>query len=110
MIKLRPLLLAGCLLPGLAISGCFFAHDAKATVTIDIKGIPNKAEEDRILEALRQMADGSSHSISWFSSGSELTVTLSPVSDVQAFTKKIKFGKVTKVDLDKRALTVDCSP
>ena len=56
-------------------------------------------------ETLKGMVDGSSHSMSTFSTGDDMTVTVSPVSDVDAFSKKIDFGKVTSVE--DRTVSID---
>ena len=40
-------------------------------------------------------------------SGSKMSITASPITDVEAFAKKISFGKVTDVDVAARSVKVD---
>jgi hypothetical protein len=84
----------------LAHSSCNFSlkHDPAKTVTVEIIGVDNEDDRDEIRETLKGMADGSSHLMTSSSSGEKMTVKLSPVSDVQAFSRKINFGEVTQVD------------
>ena len=49
--------------------------------------------------------DGNGHMITTTYSGKTMNITLSPVSDVDAFSKKIDFGEVTETD--GRSLKVD---
>jgi hypothetical protein len=78
-----------------AFSGC--GMNAANTVTVEITGVTTDAERERVQEALKGMADGSTHAMTYTSSGNQMTVNLSPVSDVQKFSQKINFGKVTEV-------------
>ena len=81
-------------------SGCNFSfeHDPAKTVTVEITGINDDDDRDEIGETLKGMTDGSSHLMTFFSSGDKMTVELSPVGDVKAFSRKINFGEVTEVD------------
>ena len=81
-------------------SGCniSFEQDPAETVTVQITGVDDASDRDDIQETLKGMTDGSSHMMTTSSSGDTMTVSLSPVKDVEAFSKKINFGKVTEVD------------
>jgi hypothetical protein len=65
---------------------------------VEITGVDNEDDRDEIQETLKGMTDGSSHLMTSSSSGKKMTVRLSPVKDVQAFSRKINFGEVTQVD------------
>jgi hypothetical protein len=91
------LCLAGC--------GISFEHDPAKTVTVVITGISADADREEVGETLKGMTDGSSHLMTSSSSGTTMTVKLSPVSDVEAFSRKINFGEVTEVD--ERTVKVD---
>lgn len=84
----------------LGITGCdiSFEHDPAETVTVEISGIDSKRDRESVQETLQGMTDGSSHFITSTSSGGEMTVKLSPVRDVEAFSRKINFGEVTEVE------------
>ena len=75
-----------------------FEHDPAETVTVEITGVNDEDDRDEIRETLKGMTDGSSHLMTSSSSGKKMTVRLSPVKDVQAFSRKINFGEVTQVD------------
>lgn len=75
-----------------------FEHDPAKTVTIEITGISNDADRDKIDETLKGMTDGSGHMLTSTWTGDKTTINLSPVTDVEAFSRKINFGKVTEVD------------
>ena len=68
------------------------------SVTIKIMGIADDATQDAITDKLKTMTDGGGHSMSSMKMGGVLTVELSPVKDVEAFARKIDFGKVTGVE------------
>jgi hypothetical protein len=72
-------------------------QDPAKTVTVEITGVPGDAERDEIKEALQGMTDESSHMMTYYSSGESMNVNISPVSDVDSFSRKINFGKVTEV-------------
>lgn len=78
------------------LGGC--SYGPEQTVTIEITGELDDAEQEQIIEKLKTMTDGSSHSMSSFSSGNSTTIELAPVGDVQAFADKIDFGEVTAVE------------
>jgi hypothetical protein len=69
------------------------------TVTVEIVANISDDQRDQIREKLEGMLDAprSSVSLRHRLEGNKLTFELSPVSDVQAFAKKIDFGKVTEV-------------
>lgn len=75
-----------------------FEQDPAKTVTVEITGVNDNEDRDDIQETLKGMTEGSGHAMSSSSSGDKMTVKLSPVGDVQAFSQKINFGKVTEVD------------
>ena len=105
MIPFRSLqfLLALCLL---SLPGC--NQDPGVTVTLEITGISDQDDRKDLLETLKGMTDGSSHSMTSNWSGDRMTIKLSPVSDVDAFVKKIGFGTVT--DVSGRTVKVDFTP
>ena len=98
---------AVCLMiqPGCDIS---FKQDPAKTVTLVISGVPDDESRELILETVIGMVDGSGHMLysSW--SGNRFTVSLSPVSDVKTFSKKINFGKVSSVE--GRTVKIDYVP
>jgi hypothetical protein len=81
----------------LAVSGCG-KSDPATTVTIEITGISDEADRDAVSEKLPEWTDGSGHSMTSSWSNDKMTINLSPVSDVQAFSEQIDFGKVTQVE------------
>lgn len=93
------------ILPGCNIS---FQQDPAKTVTVVISGIPDGEASELIHETLIGMVDGSSHMLNSRTNGNEMTVSLSPVSDVKKFSKKINFGKVSSVE--GRTVKVDYVP
>jgi hypothetical protein len=89
----------------LASSGCRLQHDPAKTVSIEITGLPDSTEgeklRDRIDEAQKKSkkwTDGSSNVITWNAAGQQMTIEVTPVSDVDAFLKKIDFGEITAVE------------
>ena len=98
----RAALLGGFVLATILFSGC--GYGPEKTVTIEISGVA--AAKDQIQEKLKVMTDSSGHSMSTSSSGDTMTVKLAPVSDVEAFAKKIDFGKVTDTDVTARIVKV----
>jgi hypothetical protein len=83
---------------------CFIAcggYSENQTVRIVVTGADD-AKFDEISQKLKGMTDGSSH----YTSRVGNTITLAPVSDVQAFADMIDFGKVTKVDDATRTVSV----
>lgn len=84
----------------LTLSGCgiSFEHDPAKTVTVEISGIDDATDREAVQETLKGMTDGSSHIMTTSSSGDQMTIKLSPVTDVKAFSQKINFGKVTEVE------------
>lgn len=89
------LLITACLL----FTGCNpFKQDPEKSVTMEISSITESSEREEVMEILRGMTDGSGHSMTVRSDRDTMTVTLSPVSDVQAFARRINFGHVDKID------------
>ena len=84
----------------LTLSSCniSFEQDPAKTVTVEITGIHDDDDRDEIQETLKGMTEGSSHMMTTSSSGDKMTVKLSPVGEVKAFSRKINFGEVTEVD------------
>lgn len=80
-------------------------HDPAKTVIVEIAGVKDEKDRDEIKETLTGMAEGSSHMMTSSWSGDKMTIKLSPVGDVKAFSRKINFGKVTEVD--ERTIKVD---
>ena len=89
----------------LAVTGCNM--DPAVTVHLEIKGISEESDRESVLETLKGMTDGSGHSYTSSYAGDTMSVDLSPVSDVDAFSKKINFGTVTEVDAATRTVRVD---
>ena len=85
------------LLGMLAAWGCRFEQDPAKTVTVEISGISDEAR-DAVQETLKGMTDVSGHTMTTRWDGQSMTVNLSPVADVEAFSKKVNFGKVTAVE------------
>ncbi len=70
-------------------------ENAADSITIKITGIPDDAAEDAITDKLLEMMDVGS--MDWTTVDDVLTVEITPVKDVEAFARKIDFGKVTEV-------------
>ena len=97
-----------CLWAAVAVSaatGCRMQHDPSKMVTIEISGIPDGKESERVLERIdeaqkqsKKWTDGSSNVMNWNGTGQQMTVEMAPVSDVDAFVKKLDFGRVTAVE------------
>ena len=94
--NMRATILAAFALAALAISGC--GYGPEETVRIEVSGAADDARRTEIKEKLKAMTDGASHSMSAFSSGDSLVITLAPVSDVEGFSERIDFGEVTAVE------------
>lgn len=80
----------------------------KQSVTLEISGLQGQKQRESVREQLAEMTDGAGHSLRSSSSGDEMTITVSPVSDVDVFIEKIDFGVVTEVD--GRQITVEMHP
>jgi hypothetical protein len=76
-------------------AGCGVSHDPEKTVTVEIIGI--RSERKQVRETLEKMTESSWHYITSTASGNSMTIQVSPVSDVEKFSKRITFGKVTEV-------------
>lgn len=81
---------------GLSCAGC--GLEMGPSVQLEIDGPLSDDARHELVEKLKGMTDGSSHSIQWSASGDHLSITLGPVSDAQALADKIDFGTVVKVD------------
>jgi hypothetical protein len=77
--------------------GCNVSRDPEKTVTVEIIGIRLEADRKQVLETMKSMTEGSGRYITSTASGNNMTVQLSPVSDVDKFSTRINFGKVTEV-------------
>jgi hypothetical protein len=91
-----PTLMAALTLAVPLTVGC--SQDPATTVTLEITGISAESDREKVAETLKEMTDGSSHSMRSTYSGDQLTISVSPVSDVDAFAEKIDFGEVTSVN------------
>ena len=91
-------------------SGCGISleQDPATSVNLVITGIESEDARADIKEKLQGMTDGSGHMMSSQTVGDKMTVTLSPVTDVEAFIDAISFGTVT--DVDGRKITIECKP
>ena len=107
--RLQPCLL---LLAVVISGGCNinFEQDPAETVTVEISGISDEADRESVQETLTGMTDGSNHFYTSSYSGDQMSISISPVSDVEAFAKKINFGNVTNVDVASRTVTVEFIP
>lgn len=107
-----------CMLPCLALmaatlfttSGCNISleQDPATTVNLVITGIESEDARAELKETLTRMTDGSGHMMSSKTVGDKMTVSLSPVTDVQSFIDAVSFGTVTEVD--GRNITIECKP
>lgn len=91
-----PTLMASLVVAAPFTVGC--SQDPATTVTLEISGISAEADREAVAETLKGMTDGSSHSMRSTYSGDQLTISVSPVGDVDAFAEKIDFGEVTSVN------------
>jgi len=79
-------------------------------VKISVVGKLDDKTKDSISDALFDSVDNPDNaSLTTFNSpdGKGAEFEVGPVKDVEAFSKKIEFGKVTKVDVEKRTITVE---
>lgn len=82
--------------------------DPETVVTIIVEKKLSNAEQDPIIEEILLSADDSDNiNVVPTVEGETTIFEVSPVKDIEAFSKKIKFGKPTKVDPKKRSITVD---
>ncbi|MEO1618805.1 MAG: hypothetical protein AAFV88_23340 [Planctomycetota bacterium] len=79
-------------------------HDPEKSVTVEISGISTDTDRESVSETLKEFVDGSSHVMTSSYAGDSMSITLSPVTDVQAFADKIDFGEVQSVE--ERTVTV----
>lgn len=78
------------------------------TVVVTIKQELDDAGQESVLGTLEKLTDTpdeSAYSAQAFDG--ETLIEISPVKDIDAFAKKIKFGKVLKVDPKTRTITVE---
>ena len=90
-------LLVAVMLLGLAGCNLSFEHDPEKTVTVEISGISEESDRDRVREELEKITQGAMHMMTSSSSEDEMTAQVSPVTDVKKFVQGINFGKVTDV-------------
>jgi hypothetical protein len=74
-----------------------FGDDPDKTVRLEIIGVTDDAAEDAIKQKLQNMTDGSGYVLTCSRIRTTLTANLAPVSDVQAFIRKIEFGTITNI-------------
>jgi hypothetical protein len=103
--RFLPAFFLGLVALGLTATGCNFKHDPAKMVTIVITGISADADIERVKETVKKWTDGNSHLMTTNHDGGTLSIDLSPVTDVDAFVKKINFGEVTAVDGRKISVT-----
>lgn len=92
------LVLVSLTLVGLAGCDLSINHEPATSVTVVVSGIESEDSRQAVKSTLEDMTDGSGHMMSTSVSGSTMTTTVSPVSDVDSFVKKINFGTVTNVN------------
>ena len=107
--RLQPCLL---ILACLVSAGCNFSleQDPAETVTVEISGISDDADREEVQETLQGMTDGGNYFYTSSYSGDQMSISISPVKDVESFAKKINFGNVTNVDAASRTVTVEFVP
>jgi|GEM_PF-1251200 len=90
----------------LGLVGCNFSleHDPAKTVTVKITGISEESDRERVKENLEDCIQGGMHMMTSNASGNEMTVQVSPVTDVEKFVQGVNFGNVSEVQ--GRAITV----
>lgn len=82
--------------------------DPNQLVTVIIEQKLTSTEQDPIIEQILLSVDDSDQvNIVPMAEGETTIFKISPVADVEAFAKKIKFGKPAKVDAKKRSITVE---
>lgn len=89
-----------------ALAGCDLGRDQ--IVTVEIAGVGLDTDRRRVVETLKSMTEGPGQYLTSVASGDSMTVRLSPVDDVDGFSRRIPFGKVTKID--GRTVKVDFLP
>ncbi len=90
-------LLLAIMLLGLAGCNLSFEHDPEKTVTVKISGASEDSDRDRVEENLANITQGMMRTMTSSYSGGQMTVQVSPVTDVKEFVQGIDFGKVTEV-------------
>lgn len=87
-----------CLLLIGALGACV-QSDPNESITVEISNVPDSAASEEILDTLKTMHDKDARYTRTRSSFNRgvLTVTLAPVVDVEAFTRRINFGTVTEI-------------
>jgi hypothetical protein len=89
----------------LAATGCRLQHDPAKAVSIEVSGIASPTDQERAKQGIdraqkqsKKWSDGSSNVMTWSEAGQQMKVEVTPVSDIDAFVKKIDFGEVTGVE------------
>lgn len=77
-------------------------------VTIIVNRKPSDSELEQILGDLEALMKGTNNlNVSPSKDGAQTIITVSPIDNVEDFAKKLKFGKVTNVDSQKRSITLE---
>jgi hypothetical protein len=74
-----------------------FGPNPDYTVRLRIIGVTDSTSENAIKEKVKNMMGGEGFYLAWSKIQSTVTADVAPVSDVQAFVKKIDFGTVTSI-------------
>ena len=81
-----------------SLAGCIEIDPGKS-VTVIVTDLENKTEQEEVIKILETMYDKDARSKRYksvFDAG-RLTVQMQPVTDVDAFSRRINFGTVTEV-------------
>ena len=73
-------------------------QESSKTVTVDVVGVYMQVDVDHIRETVEAQCEGTSRFKRSCASGNRMTVELSFVPDIEAFARKITFGKVIGVE------------
>jgi hypothetical protein len=87
-------------------TGCkIHQNDPSKSLSIEVSGIPDPKLCDQVLKQVdeaqkqsKKWSDGKSNAKNWSGAGQQMTIEVTPVSDVDAFVKQINFGDVTSVE------------
>jgi len=85
-------------------------QDPAETVNLEISGISQEADRKMVQEKLQKMTDSGNYLFTSSYSGNKMSISLSPVTDVEAFATKIDFGNVINVDVANRTVEVEFTP
>ncbi len=74
---------------------------------LELKGIAYKEVNKAVAEKIKKIVPSTGYrAITWTGFDGDVTMSIAPVKDIQAFAKKIDFGTVTKIDEKERAIEV----